>query len=386
MSYFITLVFLLSFPALASECSFLSHRELGRQVLAAFSRTPFSCQPNAVHMTFDDGPSPSVTPDLLKELSRRNVKASFFITTTNLENSHPRREDNRRIIQNILGQGHLLASHGHNHDAHDLRIDGNGNVLSSGMSNAEREREVQRSTSLLDEASGGAFSRQKTQLFRFPYGRGAMPSERELNRMVQDGLIHLEGNSYAERLREYRRISPALQVTAHAGFSHLGWNHDSRDSALGGNISGTRLTNYILENLRSLCSPSRVTKVALFHDIKPFNKEAIPVILDLGKCLGLNFISAGQMLRERESLVDTGVLIPRESTIAAPARTIEELIARFSGGPRVENCDSDDAKNKTCYSQYTQRNYRHCEGESSICFEGRWYAAHDPIVEGCRNP
>ncbi|MFP5384432.1 MAG: polysaccharide deacetylase family protein [Bacteriovoracia bacterium] len=377
--------FFLTFHAYALDCTTISHHSLAAEVIKEIKKAPLRCNPHDVHLTFDDGPAPLVTPELLKELKKRNIKATFFITTANLERKHHHSEKNQSIVAETLKEGHLIASHGHHHDAHDLRIDGSGEVLSEGMSDAEREHEVEESIKLLNQATHGGFNKQKTKLFRFPYGRGAMPSEAELKEMMRRNKLQLNGRTYAENLSQYRQLSPALQVTAHSGFSHLGWNHDSKDSSLNGDIPPQKLKTYILDNLRSLCSSKNSMQVALFHDIKPFNKEAVPVIIDIGKCLGLNFISPEKMIKNSQPLIASGVYIPKEQTIAGPVQTLDNLIAGLLGKPPVLDCDPEEAKNKTCYSEYTKRNYKHCQGSTSICFEGKWYSAHDPVVAGCQN-
>ena len=77
------------------------------------------------------------------------------------------------------------------------------------------------------------YAKQKHLLFRFPFGRGAIPSQTELEEMMRSGEIKLQDGSYAEQLKEYRKISPALQTLAGNNHSHLGWNHDSKDSSFG---------------------------------------------------------------------------------------------------------------------------------------------------------
>lgn len=61
-------------------------------------------------LTFDDGPHPVRTPKILDTLKKYNVKATFFTVTSQITNaSFP-------IIKRILDEGHILASHGKNHD------------------------------------------------------------------------------------------------------------------------------------------------------------------------------------------------------------------------------------------------------------------------------
>lgn len=65
---------------------------------------------NKYGLTFDDGPHPIRTPQILDTLKKYNAKATFF-TITSLIN-----DKNFPIIKRILDEGHILASHGKFHD------------------------------------------------------------------------------------------------------------------------------------------------------------------------------------------------------------------------------------------------------------------------------
>jgi peptidoglycan/xylan/chitin deacetylase (PgdA/CDA1 family) len=361
----------------ALDCKLLSQQTLGQEVLKEFSKNPIQCKANSVHMTFDDGPSTNVTPKILDELRIRNVKSSFFVTTTNLAPEHPKYKENRALVLRTMNSGHLITNHGHNHDAYCLRMNSSGHVLDEGFSEAERDEQIKRSMELLQWATEGRYSKQSLMLFRFPYGRGAMPSEAELKRMVAYGEIVLKGNTYSEQLAEYRKISPPLQTLAGANLSHLGWNHDSGDSSHPVKAPSEQIIkDYVIKNLKGLCSSSNATKVALFHDIKEMNISAIPVILDIGKCLGLNFISAQEMVKDK-SLNKTGVLIDKQDVLKGLANIAIE------GLHDVKNLSTIQCQNevdKSCHSEQYQRRYEHCTGGDSVCFEGKWLSKSDPII------
>ena len=63
----------------------------------------------AVALTFDDGPNPLSTPELLDLLSRRRVYATFFV---NGDKSARLPE----MIREILDRGHTLGNHTYRHD------------------------------------------------------------------------------------------------------------------------------------------------------------------------------------------------------------------------------------------------------------------------------
>ena len=58
-------------------------------------------------LTFDDGPS-AVTPTILEVLKQENVKASFFVLGSRVE-------DMPDIIKRIYEEGHYIANHGYSH-------------------------------------------------------------------------------------------------------------------------------------------------------------------------------------------------------------------------------------------------------------------------------
>lgn len=367
------LLALLALHSYAQECRFKSQESLGREILDELRREGISCHKQKVHLTFDDGPTLQVTPALLNELNLRGVKASFFITTTNLRTSSA-----GSALQEMMRSGHLIANHGYDHNAYDLRMDASGRILENGFTQTQREQQIERSISLLDQSTNNRFSSQSIKLFRFPYGRGAMPSALELNEMEKRGVIKFSSNNFSSRLSEYRNQSPALQTLAGFGFSHLGWNHDSQDSSLPVQMPGPSvLKNYILKNIKTMCG-AKSTRVALFHDTKHANISAIPVILDVGSCLGLKFISAEEMMKEN-SLENSGVLIKRDKTLKAPVDELATLLSSLEKN-KAPQVDCKEEVQKDCYSEYLKRSFRNCEGQESICIDGRWYSRRDPMV------
>jgi len=408
-------LFLLNFliwarpEARALECSFLSQETLGKELLTEINQKPFSCIKNRVHFTFDDGPSEKVTPLLIDELSKRKITATFFVSTTNLEPGdltkdpkQERNQKNRDIVARELKEGHTVASHGHEHNAYDLRITSGQDkkdLVNPGYTEKEREEQIKRSKELLDLATKNVmkdgkpypFSNQPDLLFRFPYGRGAMPSQKELEFMAgksnEKCSMNFTSNGYENRLKEYRTKSGALDDLSQFGFSHVGWNHDSKDS--GGKYSNLKnelsaeeknklVKEYVRDNLEKLCDSNNglnakpTTKVALYHDIQPINKDALPLIMDLGKCMGLSFISSSAMMKT-EGLKTAGIIVDRnkdaEAVIANTISVVENL-------NKPENaCEKKpvDSSDKTCKSEYTARVFKNCEGEDSICFDGEFY-------------
>ena len=58
-----------------------------------------------VYLTYDDGPNPSTTPDLLDLLARERVHATFFLIDEHITN------DTAPIVRRILLEGHAIGLH-----------------------------------------------------------------------------------------------------------------------------------------------------------------------------------------------------------------------------------------------------------------------------------
>jgi len=63
---------------------------------------------NASCLTFDDGPHPEYTPELLDVLALLDVKATFFVVGKHVE-SHP------DIVQRMHSEGHTIGHHTYSH-------------------------------------------------------------------------------------------------------------------------------------------------------------------------------------------------------------------------------------------------------------------------------
>ena len=108
-------------------------------------------------MTFDDGPHPRYTDEVLAILKKYNARAFFFDVGKNLGGVNPQNDAKLSATSNVskrvLEAGHLLANHSYSHP--DL----------TKLSPAERAKEIANTNLLLEKVSGA-----KTTLFRPPYG------------------------------------------------------------------------------------------------------------------------------------------------------------------------------------------------------------------------
>ncbi len=110
-----------------------------------------------IALTFDDGPHPYYTDQLLDGLGERGVKATFFVTGENAS-LHP------DTIRRMQEEGHLIGNHTYSHI--QLRPD-NREVF---------REELKRTNEVLQEITG-----QEVMFVRPPYGTWDKSLEKELN-------------------------------------------------------------------------------------------------------------------------------------------------------------------------------------------------------------
>jgi chitooligosaccharide deacetylase len=90
----------------------LAHTAPARFVLDAIAgdtalwRMPRGSPPT-IYLTFDDGPNPTTTPDLLDVLAREGVHATFFLIDRHIT------DDTAPILRRMLADGHSVALHSH---------------------------------------------------------------------------------------------------------------------------------------------------------------------------------------------------------------------------------------------------------------------------------
>jgi len=94
-----------------------------------------------IFLTFDDGPVPGFTSEILNILNQFNAKATFFCVGENIKN-------NRKEFEGILKNGNLVGNHTFNH------LNGRKTKLEEYISSISKSNNL-----------------YETKLFRPPYGR-----------------------------------------------------------------------------------------------------------------------------------------------------------------------------------------------------------------------
>ncbi len=104
-------------------------------------------QEKTLALTFDDGPNPHYTPQLLDLLKQYDCKATFFVVADKVK-EHP------QLVQRMVTEGHNIGIHHYTHtDSWYLTPFGT-------------KREIERSAELIEKTIGG-----RPVYYRPPYGR-----------------------------------------------------------------------------------------------------------------------------------------------------------------------------------------------------------------------
>ena len=99
-----------------------------------------------VALTFDDGPHPVYTPELLDGLKERGVCATFFVVGENIPG-------NEEILKRMDAEGHLIGNHTYSH------------VKLSELDTARACAEVEKTNALICEVTG-----KEPEFIRPPFG------------------------------------------------------------------------------------------------------------------------------------------------------------------------------------------------------------------------
>ena len=174
------------------------------------------------YLTFDDGPTISVTPKILDILKEENIKATFFVIGKYVE-SHP------EIVKRAYEEGHYIANHGYDHN--------NIKLYKSQESFIE---EVEKT----DLAIGNAVGVEDycARVFRFP-----------------NGFMSSQNNA---------KKKEAVTLLEKMNYTYIDWNCLNNDSIQ--KYSDIQLLNNLKRS-----AENKNTLVVLMHDTKDVNDSSL---------------------------------------------------------------------------------------------------------------
>src|SRR6266568_6659444 len=170
---------------LRAESTFATHEtERDSQGAAAESSATFS----SVHvdgpyiaMTFDDGPSATLTPKLLDLLAAHHIKATFFVIGENVA-EHP------EVVARAAREGHEIANHSWSHPNFGK------------MSDESVRRQLQQTDDAIKSATG-----KRPTLLRPPYGSITAREKRWIHDEFSYDIILWDVDPY-----DWKRPGPAV--------------------------------------------------------------------------------------------------------------------------------------------------------------------------------
>ncbi len=136
-----------------------------------------------VFLTFDDGTSTTVTPEILKVLDQENVKATFFLTGQNIERGGDKAKE---LIKQEFNAGHAIANHSYSHNYGILYPNRTLNLDAF-------KADFKKTDDILKEVLGPYFS---TEVIRCPGGHMSWKGMEPLdNYLDQEGMASIDWNA-----------------------------------------------------------------------------------------------------------------------------------------------------------------------------------------------
>lgn len=198
----------------------------------------YKTEEKIAYLTFDDGPSQTVTPQILDLLKQENIKVTFFVLGVRVK-------ANPELVKREYQEGHYIANHGYSHSYEKIyqNVD---SVLS----------EYQKTEKLIRQAIN--VEEYESHLFRFPGGS--------------------TGGKYAKVKAEARKELNKQNI------SYIDWNALTSDAA------GANTKEKILKNLKNSIK-GKNSVVILMHDSsnKILTYEALPEIIQYLREQGYSF-------------------------------------------------------------------------------------------------
>ena len=191
-----------------------------------------SGQEKRCYLTFDDGPTENITPQILDVLRRYNVKATFFEVGSLIE-------ANPDMARRVYEEGHLIANHSSGHNYEKLYASTDSFI-----------NEINQCYETIKSVTGEA---EPFKLVRFP------------------------GGSYKSSADSYSPVKQECKtVLKEYGFYYCDWNSLTGD-AEGKTKNASELLAYLQRNL-----DSSESTVVLMHDAaaKQATADALPSVIE----------------------------------------------------------------------------------------------------------
>ena len=195
-----------------------------------------SCgEAGVIYLTFDDGPSGATTPTILNILKKYNVKATFFVTSSNGGSDD--------LIKRAYNEGHKIALHTYSHEYGQIYV-----------SDEAFFNDLKKISDRVERVTG-----EKSMLTRFPGGSSNTVSRRYSTNIMSRLVNEVEAK----------------------GYTYFDWNVDSRD-AEGKNAD--QIYSYTTSGLSKSHG-----NVVLMHDIKYTTMNALERVIQYGQNNGYTF-------------------------------------------------------------------------------------------------
>ncbi|MBO5375391.1 MAG: DUF5011 domain-containing protein [Bacilli bacterium] len=194
----------------------------------------------AIYLTFDDGPSSSITPQILEILKEKDVKATFFVINKS--------DSLNYLIKQAHDEGHTIALHSMTHNYKKIYSSKEGYF-----------DDLNQISNKVEKITG-----VKSQIIRFPGGGSNTISKR-----YSKGIMKI-----------------LTREVLNKGYHYFDWNIDSGDAG------NSKTSDDVYKNVVNNLSKNRAN-VVLLHDFENNYKtlNALSDIIDYGKANGYKFLA-----------------------------------------------------------------------------------------------
>jgi peptidoglycan/xylan/chitin deacetylase (PgdA/CDA1 family) len=164
---------LIEFGDSPEELAFQKEEKINFRVLTQEAKPKPSAE-KVVFLTFDDGPSPRVTPLILQTLKKHNIKATFFLIGRMVV-KYP------KIAKKVRAEGHLICNHTFSHQY--KKIYQNTDAFMEDLKKCE---------TIVKGSLGEGFT---TNIIRFPAGSFEKKKVPFRERVLKEGYVYIDWNA-----------------------------------------------------------------------------------------------------------------------------------------------------------------------------------------------